>query len=137
MSATLPALPSYDQVRPVYVRLVELHQLYGFYFFGQKLPTDFPQSIINEFPSKAYKIQLKSAIASSQNEWNTLEGIQNKYLTDYYALYGHYFFSQKLPADFPESIIKQFPNDSYKRQLKAAISGLTDEINREKAAVTA
>jgi len=48
---------------------------------------------------------------------------------NYYVLYSHYFFGVPLPANFPESIIKQFPNKSYKAQLKAAIANQTNVVN--------
>lgn len=50
-------------------------------------------------------------------------------LKDYYVLYGHYFFGSSLPADFPQNLLKEFPNRSYKMQLKAAITSETAIVN--------
>ncbi|MNK51221.1 hypothetical protein D3C87_701170 [compost metagenome] len=50
-------------------------------------------------------------------------------LKNYYALYSHYFFEAPLAANFPESIVKQFPNPSYKVQLKNAIASQTVVVN--------
>lgn len=50
-------------------------------------------------------------------------------LSNYYVLYNHYFFGSALPAGFPSSIVSQFPNRSYKRQLKAAIQLQTSKVN--------
>lgn len=137
MSTTLPPLPSESQARAAFVLLTELHQLYGHYFFGQPLPANFPQSILNSYPNKSYKMQLKAAIVGAQANWNTLDGIQSQYLQDYYSLYCHYFFGQPLPPNFPESILNQFPAKSYKQELKNAIAQLTAEMNNEKAPVEA
>jgi len=48
-------------------------------------------------------------------------------------LYLHYFFGVPLPRNFPESIIRSFPNRSYKAQLKAAIAQNAEEIVRLEA----
>lgn len=111
------------------------YTLYMHYFFGAPLPADFPAAIVKQFPSKAYKQQLKTAIANETNVVNGYLATQNEYLKDYYALYMHYAYSSDLPADFPQSILEQFPNKSYQQQLKGAIATLQNEINQEKAAM--
>lgn len=50
-------------------------------------------------------------------------------LRNYYTLYSHYFFGAPLPANFPGSIVNQFPNPSYKMQLKNAIAVQTSIVN--------
>ena len=46
----------------------------------------------------------------------------------------NFAYSVPLPTGFPECIQEQFPNKSYKEQLKAAIAALQQEVNHEKAA---
>lgn len=43
-------------------------------------------------------------------------------LVNYQLLYAHYFFGSQLPNHFPESILRDFPNNSCKLQLKEAIA---------------
>ena len=53
----------------------------------------------------------------------------SKLLRNYYALYAHYFFGASLQANFPAAIVKQFPNPSYKMQLKNVIAAQTGIVN--------
>lgn len=130
---SLKPLPTYNDVRPHVVLNMQYYLLYGYYFFEIPLPSDFPKSIISQFPNKSYKRQLKAAINMQTSKINDLEGIQNDYLSDYYVLYLHYANGVKLPVDFPQQILSQFPSKSYKEQLKKSISNLQTEINNEKA----
>jgi hypothetical protein len=130
-SMILKPLPTFNDVRPHVILNSNYFALYGHYFFGTKLPVDFPESIIKQFPNKSYKRQLKAAINNETTIINDLEGTQKEYLADYYTLYGYYAFSAPLPVDFPNQILKQFPSKNYKQQLKGAIATLQNEINNE------
>lgn len=129
---TLAPLPTYSEVQPQAVTLSNYYVLYNYYFFGSKLPADFPPAIVKEFPNRSYKRQLKAAIQEQTAKVNGMVAIQNEYLSDYYALYMHYAYSTALPVDFPEQIMSQFPSSNYKQDLKAAIAKLQDDINGEK-----
>jgi hypothetical protein len=54
---------------------------------------------------------------------------QSKLLKEYYQLYLYYHYGTLLPAGFPKSIIRQFPNRSYNQMLKTAISNQTNIVN--------
>ena len=51
-----------------------------------------------------------------------------KLLKNYYSLYLHYFYGNPLPASFPRHLVAQFPNNSFKMQLKNAISLQTSTV---------
>jgi hypothetical protein len=110
-------------------------ELYWHYSNGEMLRLDFPQKYLNKFPERAYKQLLMTEIANKMNTVNAYIAIQNEYLKDYYVLYLHYANGMDIPADFPETIIDQFPSRSYIHQLKGAITALQLEINNEKAAM--
>lgn len=130
-TTALQPIPTYQEVRPAAVLLSNLHALYGHYFFGSPLPAGFPESIINEFPNKSYKRQLKDAIAAQQTVVTNMETIQKQYLIDYNTLYLYYAYSVKLPIDFPQSILAEFPSKNYQQQLKEAMIELQNEMLKE------
>lgn len=49
-------------------------------------------------------------------------------LKNYYSLYLHYFYGNPLPVNFPKHLVAQFPNNSFKGQLKNAISLQTSTV---------
>lgn len=134
-ATTLAPLPDFNTVLADARLLSNYYALYMNYFYGVPLPPDFPRSIIQQFPNKSYKLQLKTAIANQTNVVNGYLAIQNEYLKDYHVLYTHYANGAALPPDFPESILKQFPSSNYKQQLKGAIATLQNQVNQEKAAM--
>lgn len=123
--------PTLENVSSYQTKLKFYYDLYNFYFFGAPLPADFPPSIQKQFPNRSYKAQLKAAIVATTNEVDELVSLQREYLTDYYALYMHYSYSTALPKNFMQCILQQFPNKSYKAQLKAAIATLQGIVNQE------
>lgn len=124
--------PSFEEVREAQITLKDYYTLYMHYAYSTKLPTDFPESILKEFPNKSYKRELKGAIIRQTAIVKILEEEQNNYLHDYYTLYMHYAYSTKLPEDFPECVLAQFPSKNYKGELKQAIINLQNAINKEK-----
>lgn len=130
---TIPQLPDVTAVMNDAALLKNYYALYSHYFFGAPLPANFPDSIVEQFPNTSYKMQLKNAIAAQTTVVNGLIAIQQDYVSDYFTLYNNFAFDAALPANFPESILQQFPNKSFQQQLKTAIIELQGAIAREKA----
>lgn len=129
----IPQLPDFDTVLADAKLLKNYYALYSHYFFGAPLPANFPAAIVKQFPNPSYKMQLKNAIALQTGIVNNLVAIQQEYVNDYFTLYNYFAFGGILPADFPESILQQFPNKSFQQQLKEAIIQLQGKIAQEKA----
>jgi|GEM_PF-4852632 len=124
--------PSYDTVKNDQTMLGDYYLLYNHYAYGVVLPVNFPIAILKQFPNKSYKQQLKAAIVTLTATVNNLIADQQAYLNHYNTLYLNFAYDVPLPTDFPECIAQQFPNKSYKDQLKSAMVTLLGEINNEK-----
>jgi len=46
---------------------------------------------------------------------------------NYYTLYMHYAYQSPMPAYFPLTVLHQFPNKTYAKELKEAIAALQNE----------
>lgn len=129
----IPKLPDASAVMKDAQQLRNYYALYSHYFFGATLPPNFPGTVVSQFPNPSYKMQLKNAIAVQTGIVNDWISIQQDYVSNYFTLYNHFAFDAGLPADFPESILQQFPNKSFQQQLKTAIIELQGTIAREKS----
>ena len=135
VAGSFPLLPDFRTVLTGAKLLRNYYLLYLYHFHGNPLPENFPTHLVTQFPDNSYKGQLKNAISLQTFTVYGLINIQNQYLSDYYSLYTHYTKGVSLREDFPAVILRRFPNESYKKQLKSAIQTLQNEVNQEKEAM--
>lgn len=109
--------------------------LYFHHSYGDRLPKDFPIELITNYPDSSCLEELKRNIANLSYLVNENLIVQYEYMREYNTLYMHYVCGIKLPHDFPECILEQFPDKSYKQLLKSEIAALQYIINHEKAVV--
>lgn len=109
--------------------------LYFYHSHGDRLPKDFPIELLTNYSDASCLDELKTNIANLSYLVNENLGIQYEYMREYNTLYMHYACGIELPTDFPETILEQFPDESYKQLLKSEIAALQYIINHAKAVV--
>lgn len=131
----LPPLPDAEGALSDALLLNHYFSLYFHYNYGDRLPKDFPIELLSNYPDDSCIVDLKNKIVNLSYLVNENLGIQLEYMREYNTLYMHYVGGYPLPHDFPECILEQFPNKSYKQALKTEIASLQYIINLEKRVV--
>lgn len=125
------SLPDSETMLAKALLLRNYYELYVHHTNGTSLPEHFPKSLLDAFPTKLYRRQLKTAMINLQHTYQQLQALQNEYLSDYFTLYMHYTYHTDLPEDFPQTILDAFPTSASKDELQAAIASLQEQIRKE------